>query len=262
LSLHPARLWREDDVNRLTARLLGLALVGALAALASLAGAASAADRMPDLGMAKPSDVRIQKTSDGRRLLRYTAVIANVGAGALELQGSRSSTSVPEMSVSQRIFDTAGGSRVVPTSARMHFAGDGHNHWHVGDLETGVLTRLDNGVKVGTLAKHGFCFYDTSPYRLSLPGAPQSARYTGCGTTASALAVTMGLSVGWSDVYPWGIAFQYIDVTALTAGRYRLTVGVNNALGLLESSRANNSTWVDLQLKPNSVRVLAGGPSI
>ena len=65
----------------------------------------------------------------------------------------------------------------------MYFAGDGHNHWHVRDLETEKLIRLDNGAKVGTSAKHGFCFFDNVRYRLTLAGAPQSARYTGCGTS-------------------------------------------------------------------------------
>jgi hypothetical protein len=249
-------------VSRLTIRTLGVALTGALLALAVSAGAASAADKLPDLGMAAPSDVQIQKTSDGQRLLRYTAIIANVGAGPLDLLGSRASTSVPEMTVSQRISNTGGGSRDAATAATIYFAGDGHNHWHVRDLEIGTLTRLDNGVKVGTLAKHGFCFSDNTAYRLSLPGAPQSRQFTTCGTDPSALSVEMGLSVGWGDVYPWDIAFQYIDVTGLTSGRYRLTVGVNTALGLQESNTGNDSSWVDVQVQPNHVKVVATGPSI
>jgi len=32
----------------------------------------------------------------------------------------------------------------------MYFAGDGHTHWHVRDLETYELIRSDNGSKVGT----------------------------------------------------------------------------------------------------------------
>jgi hypothetical protein len=64
------------------------------------------------------------------------------------------------------------------------------------------LIRTDNDVKVGTGAKHGFCFYDNWVYNLSLLKAPQNPRYvrTDCGTMLS-LSVTMGLSVGWGDKY-------------------------------------------------------------
>jgi hypothetical protein len=236
-----------------------IALAGVLI-YGGAASSAAAADRLPDLGMARLADIRGDK-SDGRYLLRYTTVIVNVGAGAFELKGQRGSTGDAEMSVSQRIYDDAGGSRLVPTNATMYFAGDGHLHWHVRDLETSELIRVDSGAKVGTAAKHGFCFFDNSPYRLSLPRAPQSAVYTGCGT-ASSLTVTMGLSVGWGDVYRWSLPDQYIDITGLTAGRYRLLVTADAANWFVESSNSNNATWVDLQLKGNArPRVLAYGPA-
>jgi Lysyl oxidase len=249
---------------RLPIRALGLGLCGALAIFAASASAASAQDQLPDLGMAAPSAVQLQN-SNGHRLLRYTAVIANVGAGPLELLGSRSNTSTTDMSVVQRIFNTSGTSRDVSIpGAAMYYAGDGHNHWHVRDLEIGTLTRLDNGVKVGTLAKHGFCFEDDVAYRLGLPGEPSSARFTGSTDCASnqpsALSAQMGLSVGWGDVYPWNIAFQYIDVTGLSPGRYRLSDGVNTALRLQELNTGNDSSWVDIQLKPNTVKVVATAP--
>jgi len=229
----------------------------------SLAAAptANAADRLPDLGMAHPSEIQIDKSS-GRRLLRYTTVIANVGRGAFELHGTRPSTSASQMSVSQRIFNDAGGYRDVPTTATMFFAGDGHNHWHVRDLESQDLIRLDNGSKVGTAAKHGFCFFDNVRYRLTLTGAPQSARYAGCGTSTS-LAVTMGLSVGWGDAYHYYLAYQYIDITGVSSGRYRLKIAADAANWFAESNNSNNSSWADLQLKSSGQpRIIRYGPSI
>ena len=77
------------------------------------------------------------------------------------------------MTISQRIYSDTGGFRDVAVPATAFFSGDGHSHWHVRDLENGTLKRVDNGNQVGALAKHGFCFFDTSDYRLSLPGAPQ-----------------------------------------------------------------------------------------
>jgi hypothetical protein len=237
------------------------ALVAAVACLATGVATATAADRLPDLGMARLSDFRVQKTTSGRLLLRYTTIIVNVGQGRFELRGTRTSTTQTQMSVSQRVYNDTGGSRLVSTAAVMVFGGDGHNHWHVRDLETSELIRLDNGSKVGTGAKRGFCFFDNTAYRLTLPRAPQSPVYTSCGSSSS-LTVTMGLSIGWGDVYPASLPDQYIDITGLAAGRYRLRVTADAQNRFLETSNSNNLTWVDLQLRGNQrPRVIAYGPS-
>jgi hypothetical protein len=232
--------------------LAGATLLSALLA----APAAGAADRLPDLGMARLADFKIDKTFDGRRLLRYTTVIVNVGSGRFEVRGQRASTAESEMSVSQRVYNDTGGFRDLFTPARMFFAGDGHSHWHVRDLESSDLVRLDNGSKVGTGAKRGFCFYDN--YRYGSSSAPF---YGGCGHSPD-LAVTMGVSVGWGDEYHWSLPDQWIDITGLTAGRYRLIVTADNSNWFVESNEANNATWVDLQLKGNGApRVVGYGPA-
>ena len=233
----------------------------ALALIAFPAPAASAADLLPDLSKARLNDIYIEKTSDGRRLLRFESTITNVGAGPFEVRGQRANTSEPEMSSSQRIYDTSGGYRDVTTSPNMFYAGDGHDHWHLRDLESSELVRLDNGMKVGAGAKRGFCFYDGYLYAPDKPGAPQSRVYSGC-EGASSLNVTMGISVGWADVYGSRLAYQYVDVTGLASGRYRLIVTVDAAGWFTESNTSNNSAWADLQLKGSGtgLRVLAYGP--
>src|SRR5918997_3501447 len=153
----------------------------AVVAMAANKPAGAATDALPDLGMARLQNLQIKNCADtsgdcafaGQRQLRFDGIIVNVGPGALELRGRRPDTSSP-MTVSQRIYDDAGGFRDRPTTAQMYFAGDGHNHWHVRYLERYDLARLDNGKKVGTQAKEGFCFSDN--YRF---GSPQAARYTG-----------------------------------------------------------------------------------
>ena len=83
----------------------------------------------------------------------------------------------------------------------MYFSGDGHNHWHVRDLELGPFKRLPDQAKLRSAAKHGFSFYDN--YRN---GSTASAQYTStnsCVGGSSALQVTMGLSTGWGDAYWW-----------------------------------------------------------
>ena len=74
-------------------------------------------------------------TMPGHTLLRFTTESVNIGAGPLELRGSRPNTSTPTMSVVQRIYDDVGGFRDVSAPSFMFWAGDGHNHWHVNDFE-------------------------------------------------------------------------------------------------------------------------------
>jgi hypothetical protein len=214
--------------------------------------------------MARLKDFYIIKTADGRRLLRFTTIIVNMGTGAFEVRGERPDTNTPTMAVTQRIYDTTGGYRDVNTNATMFYAGDGHDHWHVKNLQTYELIRKDNGVKVGTGAKTGFCFYDNQRYVFNLPGEPTSKVYTNCGTSDS-ISVVTGLSIGWEDIYPYNIAYQYIDITGLIPGRYRLQVTADNYQQFIESNESNNFTWVDIQLKSKKgtgFNIISYGPNI
>lgn len=216
--------------------------------------ALAASDALPDLGMARLEDFKIEKRPGGQRLLRFSSVVVNVGDGPFEVRGGRPDAGAPTMTTSQRIFDDAGGHRDVPTGAAMYFGGDGHDHWHVRDLETFELTHLGRGSKAGTGAKHGFCFWDNQRY-----GSEGDPFYKGCGASGD-LAVTMGLSTGWGDIYPSTLPDQYIDITGLPAGRYRLTATADADDWFTEADEANNSTWVNLQFKRGKVRVLGYGP--
>lgn len=225
----------------------------------------SSADPMllPDLGMAQVSTVTVDtRTIPGRRLLRYDAVLVNVGAGPFVLNGHRADTTIPELTISQRIFDGSGGYVDVPISGTtMYWSGDGHNHWHTKDLESGVLTRLDNGRVVGTSAKHGFRFEDNYAYRLTLPSAPQTAVYTGAAYQygPDALDVTMGISVGWGDRYAASTVNQWIDITGLPNGKYRLELGADTSHWFQEGDITNNIAWATLRIRRNRVNILAAG---
>ena len=243
---------------------LATAVVATVAALAVAQPASAATPLLPDLGMARLTDLNATTTSAGRTLLRFSTTIVNVGGERFELVADRPDTG-SSFTARQRVYRSDGSSSDLPVAAQMVFAGDGHSHWHVRNLESYVLERLDNGVKVGTDAKGGFCFLDTDPYRLALPGAPQTARYdgSGCGTQ-SALTLTMGLSVGWGDRYAWTLPDQYIDITGLTNGKYRLRATADAGGLFSETDEGNNQTWLDISLSQRrggaSVKVLGVGP--
>ncbi len=242
-------------------RLFMLASLLTVALLAPAGGASAASDRLPDLAMAKLRHI-VTDYDGSRRLLRFSAIIVNVGAGPMEVRSRRSSTSSAWTS-QQVIYDDAGGSRTVDTpSVQLVYGGDGHNHWHVKDLERYSLVPTGGGTaRAGN--KAGFCFFDNYQYKLSLPGAPQTVKYprTVCGTQTS-LTLRHGLSVGWGDNYSWSLPDQYIDTTGLPDGTYRLWATADQANYFLESNESNNSTWVDLRIDAvNGVTVLRKAPN-
>lgn len=256
----------------MTARgsIITLAPAGLVAAALALALAGPARPvtgvKYPDLGMAQLADISIDKPASGRTLLRFSATIVNVGAGPFELFATRSAGS--SFSVVQRLYGSDGYVSSSTPGVQLSFGGDGHNHWHVNNLEAYELRRLDNGVKVGTGAKAGFCFFDTTSYRTSLPGAatePVYAPATACGyNDPGAANVLMGVSVGWGDTYRWNLPDQYIDISALSSGHYRLVATADPSNWFGESNDANNDTWVDLALTTHRkqgtrVRILAYG---
>ncbi len=242
---------------------VAFATVVVVLALAQSKPARAATDILPDLRMAPLADLQIRECADtsgdcdfaGQRQLRFDAIIVNVGAGRFEARGSRSTTST-SMTVSQRIYDDAGGSRYRSTTAQMYFAGDGHTHWHLRDLESYELIRLDNGSKVGTGAKGGFCFFDNYPF-----GSSQPRFYTSCGVDPSALEQSMGLSKGWGDIYGKNTVDQFIDITNLTSGRYKLRATADKPNWFSESNNRNNFTWVNIQISGTSIRVIKLGPA-
>ena len=151
------------------------------------------------------TDFRIEVTSTGEKRLRFTTQIANLGPGVFEVYAKRPNTSTANMTVFQRVHDTAGGYRsILVTGTHAFYSGDGHNHWHIFKLQEFEIRNLNadgtEGPIAGSGAKTGFCFFDNTVYNLTLPNARQSPRYKGCGTESS-LSIKTGVSVGWADTY-------------------------------------------------------------
>ncbi|MDP9397028.1 MAG: lysyl oxidase family protein [Actinomycetota bacterium] len=243
------------------AALGALITVGSLGVLAEPAQARhrTPRDLLPDLRMAPMTNFSIEETRGGRRLLRFDSVIVNVGKGRFEARGSRPDQATELMRTSQRVYNTAGRYRTVRTAAQMYYSGDGHDHWHVRDLEQFTFVSKEGGTGVGTLAKHGFCFFDNVPYRLGLPRAPRFPYYSDCGNEGD-LRVRMGLSVGWGDLYDARLIDQYVDISDLPDGRYRMTGTADPQRWFKESNPRNNASWVDLDIRGTDVRVLARSP--
>ena len=177
--------------------------------------------------MAPLQDFQIQWVN-GRRLLRFTAMMVNVGSGHFEVRGSRASTADP-MTMRQVIYETSSRnspiSRQVPHQAVAKYAGDGHTHWHIQEM-----MRYDLWGGKGTFrgAKVGFCFLDSDVFNSGLPGY-SGGFYTGsmCSSDPNVLSNQMGISIGMGDEYEWYLAWQWVDITGLPSGTYTLRAKVD-----------------------------------
>jgi hypothetical protein len=252
---------------RISRRLLSCAIAATAVVLGAAAPAVadpSAAqqrvtteDLLPDLQVEPLSDFRVQ-ILDGRRIVRFTATISNRGDGPLEVAAARTSTSTPDMPVVQRIYQRDGSYEAVPTEAVMRYAAaDRHSHWHLQKAAEYTL-RAPGDDNSRAAHKEGFCLVDGT----RLDGTPDGIDdYHNCaeGETDSR-SVREGISVGWSDPYPFDVWGQWIDLTGLPLpGRY-CVAATADPLGLLvEKDAGNNAASALLDLTSNGVTVVGAG---
>jgi Bacterial Ig-like domain/PA domain len=133
-----------------------------------------------------------------------------------------------------------------------------HGHTHFGSFATYELRRLLDNALVSSSEKVTFCIADIFRVAGSLPGAPTSAYYTDCG------ALSQGLSVGWSDEYPYSVAGQHIVLNPngiyVGDGSY-CVVSVADPTSILYeennagTAEANNAASVQITLSGNGSSV-------
>lgn len=259
----------SDMISDVTRRGLRLALALALLAIAigpaASVRAGQSPEKLPDLAMLAPFDFHIE-TNGGQRLLRFSTVQVNVGPGRYRIVGSDEDGTADQgdiLSVVQWIKHEDGTWTPRATSARMTWSGDGHDHWHILDFQKFKLVSLDAEV-LGNVAKIGFCSFDSYPYT-----SPKQPFYTSdrdiCQTNSNG-NVLMGTSRGWGDIYRWSIAFQWIDITGLPNGDYKVRVIVDPPFAtggfMRESDDSNNRAWTKVHIGTSSVTILnqSGNP--
>jgi len=122
-----------------------------------------------------------------------------------------------------------------------------HGHFHFESFARYELRALD-GTLVATGHKQSFCVEDTE--RIS-DDAPIEPKYSCTLGSANADAV-QGVQAGWGDLYPSTLDCQWVDVTDVPPGDYQLSVFLNDASVLAETTYLNNQT---------SIPVTIAGPS-
>jgi hypothetical protein len=236
------------------ARLTALALVLATGLLT--AGSAAAAENpctgaqgpellCPNLRIGPPADLYVQP-GYGRRLLRATSDVRSRGRGPIEVRGRRNGRR--SMRTTQRIYRVGGGHLTVRSGATLRFtdvgAYFGGAYWKVHQLARFELRRAtpsgELGEVVRTSPKLNYCLRDLERTRAGRR-SPANRHYPGCNQNPFRKRVTLGTSVGWSDIYPADYDKQYIDVAGLR-GCFAFVMTVDPQQLLFESNEDDNSS--------------------
>src|SRR3954471_11435850 len=181
----------------------------------------------PTLTISKPYDLYYERRSSGHRVLRATSSLNSVGKGPVELHGTRTGTY--SMSAVQRIYKRSGGWITLETGARLGFKSipGQYRYWKLRNAARFELWSVDADGKpvkrVRTGPKIYYCLRDLRRTHGGLSRSPRTFHYPGCSQSNSIRHVTLGTSVGWSDIYPATYHEQWIDVTGLH-GRYRFVM--------------------------------------
>jgi lysyl oxidase len=198
----------------------------------------------PNLRIGPPSDLYVQDAGAGRVLLRATSDVRSRGLGPMEVRGRRDGWR--KMRTTQRIYRAGGGHIEVPSRATLRFtdvgAYFGGSYWKVHQLARFELRRVRPGGDLGpvlrTSPKLNYCLRDlerTRPGRRS----PAARHYPGCNQNPYQDRVTLGTSVGWSDIYPSDYDKQWIDVAGLR-GCFAFEMTVDPKHLLYESNEHDN----------------------
>ncbi len=215
--------------------------------------------RCPDLVVTAPYDLTIDRhTRPGHVLLRATSSLNNRGSGPLELRGHRSGAR--SMKVTQVVYRGNGTRAFIPTAGllgykfvsgrRLGFTLPNESYWKFRGAARFQLWSLDNEDRAVKLVRFGpklfYCFRDLQRTRPSAR-SPRRAVYPACSQNPRRRRVTLGTSVGWSDIYPYTYPEQWIDVTGLR-GRFAYVIVADPFNRILESNEQNNlsETFVSL----------------
>lgn len=211
--------------------------------------------RCPDLKMARPTDLDSDR-EHGYPILRATSSIDSVGRGPAELHGRR--TGHRNMVAVQRVPKKGGGKAKFRTKARLRFKkipGQGR-YWKWVDAARFELWSLDRDGRrknrITTGEKQIYCLRDLVRTRPGIPHSPAGMVYPGCSQDGGRKRVTLGTSVGWSDVYPASYYEQYVEVDEIRGkGCYSLVHIADPKNKILELNESNNATAKVVYLRAN-----------
>jgi len=237
------------------AMLLGGAVAPAAAGVARASSQTiTPEDLLPDLQIEPLNDFRVQ-ILDGRRILRFTSTIANLGDGPLELAATRSSTSTPDLAVVQHVYQPNGGYEPVPSTAVIRFSEDDRHRWNLTEA-AGYTLEVPGEEAPRVTHAVDLCLTDET----RLIGTAEARSYSCRAGRPDSRSVTEGLSVGWSTSNRSYFPDQRVDLGGLPLpGQYCVTATADPRKKLSEKTTENNAASSLLDITSNSVTVLTPG---
>jgi hypothetical protein len=225
---------------------LALALLGLLPVPVP---AQAASDLLPDLVAeppAYPVPAQVERLADGREhlVIRFDGWIHNIGAGPLEIFGRQPVNGTM----------TITGQRIYRTDASFHDETgrhpvlryentDAHKHWHLQGAARYSIWNEGGTAQAAPSAKVGFCLLDSEHVDAFGPSAKVYSR-TATGYCRegqpNVASVFEGISRGYRDYYPNDLPFQWVDVSDVAPGNYRLAAETDPDDFVVESNEANN----------------------
>ena len=223
----------------------------------------------PDFLVKEPERLSVLKIQNKLRL-RFDNEVGNAGAGPFELVADAVESDCDgggiapgERAVAQRVYADTDHSGAfergvdtaytdTPAGCVLYHDEPTHHHAHYSDFASYEL-RTAGGVAVAGSSKVTFCIADVWRFRPLLAGSPASKHYTSCS------GLTQGLSVGWSDEYPYTTSGQYIELDPGGAyigdGVYCLVSTADPSRLVSETDEGNNAASIEIQLSRHGKKV-------
>ncbi|MFN3653567.1 MAG: lysyl oxidase family protein [Armatimonadota bacterium] len=175
---------------------------------------------------------------NGRKLLRFSAGMINVGDGDLTVTG-KAGKKKSRLKAVQKIKKQGTSRRINRPVGEFVYNRD-KRKWDV--LTLAEYRLLDaSGSQVMATTKISFCTVDVMLARPQMQGVNFNGKYRSCPAGRKQKKITVGLSIGWADIYSENRDGQAIDVTTLPSGNYTLEIEINPGGILLESDMDNNT---------------------
>jgi hypothetical protein len=204
---------------------------------------------LPNLAALPAHNLAIENAIAGRDYLDFGATIWNAGPGPFVVEGFRQGSSTI-MPATQFIYENGAPSRSATVGQFEFDRRPGHDHWHFEDVAQYDL--LDaNGSRVLLSGKQSFCLAPTDPIDLTLPGAefqPDRAGLWSACSGEDSIWLREVMPAGWGDTYYQGVAGQSFDITDVPNGRYQLRVTTDPFHKILETSYADNTSLLTVDL--------------
>lgn len=195
------------------------------------------------------TDERIRKGA--QRCLRFDGIVANTGAGPLELAYGPN-TSEGSMMARQRLF-YSDGSFEDRDATRTEYHPT-HLHFHIDDFYIAELWKVSKrgrlkGLEPVTASdKNGFCPEDSE----SIEEQELEPRHYSCFTEDErgwGPHQVVGISAGWKDIYGWMLPDQFVEISGVPDGLYGLKLQLDPNDVFVEADEDNNTVCVVLSLQ-------------